>query len=83
MDPPAGPLLLLLLLDDRLPGRGEPRLLLLLLLLLPAEAPVRPVFRAKLLKVATADAVVTAVRIDPVLPGLLLLLAAPLPNRLS
>lgn len=81
-EPPPDPLLLLLvlrLLKD--PGRGDPRLLLLL----PAAMPARPVpVRAILLSPAAAVAAAAAVRMDsPVELAELLLLAVPLPKRLS
>jgi hypothetical protein len=71
-EPPVG---LVLTAVDRLPGLGEPRLLLLLLLVAS-----RPVARARLLGVEVAGLAKTPARVDtPVPPGLLLLLAAPLP----
>jgi hypothetical protein len=70
-EPPVG---LVLTAVDRLPGLGEPRLLLLLLVA------SRPVARARLLGVEVAGLAKTPARADaPVPPGLLLLLAAPLP----
>jgi hypothetical protein len=70
-EPPVG---LVLTAVDRLPGLGEPRLLLLLLVA------SRPVARARLLGVEVAGLAKTPARVDtPVPPGLLLLLAAPLP----
>lgn len=81
-EPPPGPLLLLLvlrLLND--PGRGDPRLLLLP----PAPMPARPVpVRAILLSPGAAVVAAAGVRMDsPVALAELLLLAAPLPKRLS
>lgn len=71
----------LLLPVDTLPGLGDPGPLLLLL----PEAPARALLRARLLNPAAGDAAAAAVCMDRPTPLglLLLLLAAPLPNRRS
>jgi hypothetical protein len=67
-EPPGG---LVLTAVGRLPGLGDPRLPLLVV--------VRAVARARLLKVVVAGFATTPARVDAPVPGLLLLLAAPLP----